>query len=181
MSNSIFWSWQSDRDPRVTRNLIREAIILALDRLNSDSELEDRLDIDHDTRGMAGSPDIVASILDKIDSAEMFVADITPLAVSESGKHLANPNVLIELGYAKKSLGPAKWITVWNTAFTNCTVNDLPFDLRGKRGPITYQLPAGATKAELANARSILAESFEQAIGACLRVKSTSTPASIAW
>lgn len=181
MSKSIFWSWQSDRDPRVTRHLIREAMVIALDRLNSDSELEDRLDIDHDTKGMPGSPDIVASILEKIDAADMFVADITPIAVSESGKHLANPNVLIELGYAKKSLGPSRWITVWNTAFTECSVNDLPFDLRGKRGPITYNLFEGAQKSELSAARSSLAAAFEQAIGACLNSSSKSEPVLAAW
>lgn len=181
MSKSVFWSWQSDRDARVTRNLIREAMVIALDRLNSASELEERVDIDHDTKGIAGSPDIVASILDKIDAAEMFVADITPIAVSDSGKHIANPNVLIELGYAKKSLGPLKWVSVWNTAFTDCKIDDLPFDLRGKRGPITYRLPEGASKEEMREARTLLAAQFEQAIGACLQEASARPPVKLPW
>ena len=48
---------------------------------------------------MPGSPDIVATILAKIEAAAVFVADVTPIAVSPGGKHVANPNVLIELGY----------------------------------------------------------------------------------
>ena len=156
-------------------------MVVALDRLNSDSELEERVDIDHDTKGIAGSPDIVASILDKIDAAEMFVADITPIAISDSGKHIANPNVLIELGYAKKSLGPSKWVSVWNTAFTDCKIDDLPFDLRGKRGPITYRLPEGASKEEMREARTMLADQFELAIGACLKETSSVKPAWPLW
>lgn len=108
MAQTIFWSWQSDRSERETRHLIREAMVIALDRLAGDSEIEERLEIDHDTRGLPGSPDIVSAILAKIEIAAVFVADITPIAISDQGKHIANPNVLIELGYAKKALGPSR-------------------------------------------------------------------------
>jgi len=46
-------------------------------------------------------PDIVATILEKIDNAAAFVGDVTPISVSENGKQVANPNVLIELGYSR--------------------------------------------------------------------------------
>lgn len=39
--NMIFWCWQSDLDPRVTRNFVRDA--LAID--DPDAELEDRDEI----------------------------------------------------------------------------------------------------------------------------------------
>ena len=168
MGQTVFWSWQSDRDERVSRHLIREALVIALDRLTNGSEIDERLELDHDTKGLPGSPDIVASILVKIDQASVFVGDITPIAIAEGGKQVANPNVLIELGYAKKSLGAARVITVWNTAFTNCRLEDLPFDLRGKRGPISYSLNAGATRPELASARESLINGFVDRIGACL-------------
>lgn len=168
MGKTVFWSWQSDRDERVTRHLIREALVRALERLSSDVDIEDRLEIDHDTRGLPGSPDIVASILEKIDASDVFVADITPISVSDGGKHIANPNVLIELGYAKKSLGPECMVTVWNTAFTDCRVEDLPFDLRGKRGPISYSLRVGASKEEMRQARDTLIAQFVERIGSCL-------------
>jgi hypothetical protein len=182
MSKTVFWSWQSDRDNRVTRNLIREALVVALARLSDVVDIEDRLEIDHDTRGIPGSPDIVSSILQKIDAADVFVADVTPITVSENGKHIANPNVLIELGYAKKSLGPSRWVTVWNTAFTDCKVEDLPFDLRGKRGPVTYTLPAGATKDELKQARMLLVDQFAERISGSLKsLPSAALPASSNW
>ncbi|BAK65208.1 hypothetical protein SLG_05330 [Sphingobium sp. SYK-6] len=84
------------------------------------------------------------------------------------GKHVANPNVLIELGYAKKALGVDRVLTVWNTAFTQSRFEDLPFDLRGRRGPITYALEAGASREELGKARGVLVEGFVDRIGACL-------------
>lgn len=167
-TRTIFWSWQSDRDERVTRHFIREALVRAIERLAGDADIDDRLEIDHDTRGLPGSPDIVTSILAKIDAAAVFVGDVTPIAVSEGGKHVANPNVLIELGYAKKALSVDRVITVWNTGFTSSRFEDLPFDLRGRRGPVTYALEGGASRAELAAARTALVEEFVKRMGGCL-------------
>jgi hypothetical protein len=181
MAKTIFWSWQSDREERVTRHLIREALVTALEHLSGDAGIEDRLDIDHDTMGLPGSPDIVASILEKIDAADVFVADITPIAVSDKGKHIANPNVLIELGYAKKSLGQDRWITVWNTALTDCGVENLPFDLRGKRGPVTFALKSGASKVELTQAHESLVDQFIERIGASLASRMNANVQPLAW
>lgn len=181
MARTVFWSWQSDRNERVTRHLIREALVLALGRLADDADIEERLEIDHDTRGLPGSPDIVTSILAKIDTAAVFVADVTPIAISDKGKHVANPNVLIELGYAKKALGADRVVTVWNTAFTQSRFEDLPFDLRGRRGPITYALEAGASREELGTARTALVDNFVDRIGACLDSIPLPTVADPAW
>jgi hypothetical protein len=117
--STVFWSWQSDRPARETRSVIRDALFAALDRIAADLEEADRPELDHDTRGVPGSPDIVATILTKIEAAAVFIADVTPIAVSDGGKHLANPNVLIELGYAKHAIGTERVILVWNTAFTD--------------------------------------------------------------
>lgn len=181
MARTVFWSWQSDRSERETRHLIREAIVIALDRLTGETEIEERLEIDHDTRGLPGSPEIVSAILAKIDAAAVFVADITPIAISDQGKHVANPNVLIELGYAKKALGPERVITIWNTAFTGSRMDDLPFDLRGRRGPISFALPAGASREELAKARAFIVESLVDRIGGCLDALPAAAPAPRPW
>lgn len=181
MARTVFWSWQSDRSERETRHLVREAMVIALDRMMGASEIEERLEIDHDTRGLPGSPDIVGAILAKIDAAAVFVADITPIAVSDRGKHVGNPNVLIELGYAKKALGPERVVTIWNTAFTDSRVEDLPFDLRGRRGPITYALHAGASREELAKARAFIVESLVDRIGGCLDALPVAAPAPRPW
>lgn len=173
--STIFWSWQSDLDPRVTRDLIRDALAAAIEQLHE--TLEERHELTSDTKGVAGSPDIVATILAKIDAAAVFVGDVTPIAISAEGKAAANPNVLIELGYAKKSIGLNRVLLVWNTAFPGATVEKLPFDMRGRRAPIGYHLPIGASKAELAEAREQLRRVLVDALGASLAAAAPATPA----
>lgn len=160
--NTVFWSWQSDLDARVTRDLIRDALIGAVADL--DAELDERLEVTSDTKGVAGSPDIVATILAKIEKARVFVGDVTPLALSDSGKSLANPNVLIELGYAKHAIGLERVILVWNTAFRGADIDHLPFDMKGRRKPMEFHLPVGASTAELRAARNELRKALSEAL-----------------
>ncbi|HKC03393.1 MAG TPA: hypothetical protein VKC17_08825 [Sphingomicrobium sp.] len=166
--STVFWSWQSDLDPWVTRNVIRDALADAIDELQAD--LEERVELTSDTKGVAGSPDIVATILEKIDACAVFVADVTPIAISHTGKAVANPNVLIELGYAKKSLGLNRIVLLWNTAFEGTTPERLPFDMRTRRAPIGFQLAPRASKAELATVRESLRGVLKDALSASLAV-----------
>jgi hypothetical protein len=160
--STIFWSWQSDLDPRVTRNLVRDALASAIEDLHAG--LDERHELTSDTQGVAGTPDIVATILAKIDAAAVFVGDVTPVALTETGRAVANPNVLIELGYAKKALGLNRVLMVWNTAFEGAQIDRLPFDMRGRRGPLSYCLPIGAATEELRVAREKLRRAFAEAL-----------------
>jgi hypothetical protein len=181
MAQTVFWSWQSDQPARETRSLIRDALITALGRIAVEMEEAERPEIDHDTKGLAGSPDIVASILKKIESAAVFVADVTPIVISAGDKQVANPNVLIELGYAKRALGTERVITVWNTALTNAKIEDLPFDMRHRRGPIEFAVQAGAPKDQLKKARDQLSQDLENCIRASLRVIGDTSPIEPPW
>lgn len=164
MGKTVFWSWQSDLDSRVTREVIRFALDAAITMLAADLEEADRPSLTSDTQGVAGTPDIVATILRKIDVAAVFVGDVTPIAVSTSGKACANPNVLIEMGYANRALTEHRVIQVWNTAFEGATLDKLPFDMRGRRGPISFHLPVDADTAELRRVRGDLAKQLSSAL-----------------
>jgi hypothetical protein len=181
VAQTVFWSWQSDQPARETRNIIRDALVAALDRIAIEMEEAERPEIDHDTKDAPGSPDIVATILAKIEQAAVFVADVTPIAVSEGGKQVANPNVLIELGYAKRALGTERVITVWNTALTNARPEDLPFDMRHRRGPVAFALPPGSTTNELRKARTDLTNQLEQRIRASLGAVPTVPAEPLRW
>ena len=181
MAQTVFWSWQSDQPSRETRSLIRDALIAALDRIAVDLEEADRPEIDHDTKDMPGSPDIVASILAKIETAAVFIADVTPIAVTDGGKHVANPNVLIELGYAKRALGTERVITVWNTALTDAKPEDLPFDMRHRRGPVAFSLPIGAPTDELRKVRSQVSSELERRIRASLQTAGAPSTGEVHW
>lgn len=181
MPNTIFWSWQSDVAARETREVIRTALLQAIAEISAEFEEAARPEIDQDTKGVPGMPDIVATILEKIEAATVFVGDVTPIAKSESGKHVPNPNVSIELGYAKKALGTSRMILVWNTAILDSKPGDLPFDLRHRRGPISYNLPVGAKKEELRSQREALAKELVGALRSILASVPVSPAPEIQW
>ena len=137
----VFWSWQSDRPAKATRTFIQRALESAIKSVASDLDLSpaERPELDHDTKGEAGLVEVVKTIFDKIEKSTVFVADVTPVAKTDGDKEVANPNVMIELGHAMKSLGHEAIILVTNTAYGG-KPEDLPFDLRHRRGPVTYEL-----------------------------------------
>jgi hypothetical protein len=167
MRKTVFWSWQSDLPPDVTKDFIKGALSQALKRAASELELEsaDRIELDHDTKGEAGMVEIVATIFNKIDDCEVFVADITPVASIQSktrDKKIPNPNVLIELGYAMREVGHKRVIAVSNLAFGG-EHEELPFDLRHRRGAITYTL-ASTNDPSLAKTRNRLIDELTVAL-----------------
>lgn len=163
-TSRVFWSWQSDESPANCRTFIRGALVDAIAAVNEELSVDDadRPEIDHDTRGTAGMADIPATILSKIASSAVFVADVTPIAQSASGKWLPNPNVMIELGWAMKSPGWERVICVLNTA-GGATIEDLPFDIRQRR-IITYSLADGDAEGRKRSTRKQLVKDFKGAL-----------------
>src|SRR5271157_4655677 len=118
--NSVFYSWQSDTPTKEGRNLIEQALKTAVARISNDATVEDAvredLEVDKDTKGVPGSPPIFNTILAKIDKAAIFVPDLTFTGSRTKGGLIPNPNVLIEYGWALKSLGHSRIIPVMNEA-----------------------------------------------------------------
>lgn len=176
----VFWSWQSDRDPKLHHYFVRDAIKEACKLIASDPDYEeaDRPEVDHDTKGVTGSPDIASTILGKIASANVFIADMTPVgttdpAVLQPGvteekrsepKFLQNPNVMSELGYAERALTTSRILLVANGAHYP-GAQALPFDWRHRSGAKTYMLADGVTNAEIAAER----KRFAQVLKACIQ------------
>ncbi|MBL8680171.1 MAG: hypothetical protein JNK05_13430 [Myxococcales bacterium] len=141
MSWTVFYAWQSDRPGNTNRNLIQKALEDAIAQVRSDGSLTVDPRLDKDTMDVPGAPDIVATIFSKIDQAAVFVADVTLVTKDAEGRPSPNPNVLIELGYALKTLGWERIVLVVNTAFG--PPEDLPFDIRQKRA-VAYSISEGA-------------------------------------
>ena len=169
MKYSIFFSWQSDTDSAAGRNFIERALERAIRAIGFDTEVEaavrEGLQIDRDTRGVAGWPPIVDTIFKKIDCAAVFVADMTfagrrPL----DNAPIPNPNVLIEYGWALKSLGHARIVAVMNTAYGNPRDEEMPFDMRHLRHPIQYCCAEDADANTRTESRRLLAKELEGAI-----------------
>jgi hypothetical protein len=168
MSRTVFFSWQDDRAKKEGRNLIERALEIAVSRIAKDTKVEeavrDGLEVDKDTKGVPGSPPIFPTILDKIDRAAIFVPDLTFVGTRPDGRATPNPNVLIEYGWALKSLGYFSIVPVMNEAHGAPTRQSLPFDLASFRFPITYNVPDAADDATRRAEREQLAKSFEAAL-----------------
>ncbi|MGJ0452353.1 MAG: hypothetical protein ACR65T_03845 [Methylocystis sp.] len=167
----IFWSWQSDVQQATNRYFVRAVLADLAKSLNcvdgtedserppsteEDEEDDDlgaqddgRIAIDHDTLGVGGSPRIAEKILEKIEAAAVFVADVTPICKTARGKRVPNPNVMIELGYAMKVLGEERVVLVGNKA-EGAELKHLPFDLRHRKAPAFFSLHSDATEEQKA-------------------------------
>ncbi|RWG50443.1 MAG: hypothetical protein EOQ62_03920 [Mesorhizobium sp.] len=179
----IFWSWQSDTPQASGRHFVRSVLTDLAKELNGvegaeDAERpesgdgerealsadEDRVEIDHDTLNVGGSPVIAETILRKIREAAVFVADVTPVCtILGSGKRVPNPNVMIELGYALEVVGHQRIVLVMNGA-EGASVSHLPFDLRHWRFPAVYKLSKGATEEHRQKVAAELKESLRERI-----------------
>lgn len=155
MSTTVFYAWQSDRPPKENRYFIRDALNEAIKLLCARSrgkeagdgtevqdserpEEDEEIELDHDTKGVPGSPPIAEVIQAKIKKCSAFVADVTMVGGTESGsKSLPNPNVMIELGMAFEAKTWGRVVLVMNTVYGGR--DKLPFDLQHKREPVMFQ------------------------------------------
>lgn len=164
---TVFFSWQSDRPTKEGRNLIEKALKMALERSAQDVNLEEPLRdliFDKDTQGVAGSPPVFDTILEKIDRTAVFVPDLTFVAQRQNGDPIPNANVLIEYGYALKTIGHHRIVAVMNTAYGKPKRATMPFDLAHHKFPIQYEVPEGAPDDERRAQRDLLAKLLESAI-----------------
>lgn len=138
MKKRIFYSWQSDLPNNTNRAFINNALEKAIKEIISDNIFSIIPFLDRDTAGLAGSPDISASIFQKIDASSVFVCDVSIInKLSSDNRATPNPNVLVELGYAISKLGWGSIILVMNEQYGG--VEYLPFDLRGRK-VLTYSI-----------------------------------------
>lgn len=198
MGAKVFWSWQSDRDPKLHHYFVRDALKGACKLIASDPDYEeaDRPEVDHDTKNVAGTPDITSTILGKIASANVFIADVTPVGMTDPAvlqpgvavdkrsepKYLQNPNVMSELGYAERALTQDRIILVANRAHYPGP-EALPFDWRHRSGAKTFMLADGATKEEIAAELKRFAEVLKNCIQPVLaaQTRAKAPPPAINW
>jgi len=158
----IFWSWQSDTPGQIGRYLVRDALKDAIGKLKQADEIEDAtreaLHLDQDLQGTTGSPDLVRTILKKIENSEVVVADVTIVGKTDEGDCLINSNVAIELGYALHACTDERVVLTFNKHYGK--YEDLPFDLRHKGGAVVFDLAPDTDRRKTMSARKALADEF---------------------
>lgn len=164
---TVFYSWQSDSPAKSNRSFIEAALRLAMKHLSAEWQLDAPLELDRDTKGVPGTPEITSTILEKIDQCAVFVGDLTFIARSlpreeKAEKLVSNPNVLLEYGYALKARGTEHCVMVINTHYG--APEQLPFNLSHRRHPICYSLPPHSDQQVVKDTRVSLAKELEKAI-----------------
>lgn len=158
---TAFYSWQSDLPDASNRGFIRQALRSAassVEKSNGNLIVE----IDEATRDVSGSPNIPATILAKINVADIFVCDISTINTNGPGRKTPNPNVVFELGYAIANLGWERVVLLFNEEFGSLQ-SDLPFDFDRHR-VATFT----STKQPTAKQRKKLSELVERAINSVI-------------
>lgn len=180
MKTSIFFSWQGDTPTGIGRNFLRKALEEACKEIAAEScideAMREKLVVDSDTQGEAGQPPIAETIFKKIDAAAVFVADMTFTAKRMDGRPTPNPNVLIEYGWALKSLSHSRVISVMNDVYGEPSAVTLPFDLAHVRWPIRFAIQENDSTEQKAEGRRNLVANLKRAIRASLATISP-TPA----
>lgn len=129
-SYTIFFSWQS------TRPDVKKAIMKMLSGVVKELSKEGvDLCLDQDTWNRVGKKRIEVEVLNKIDSCDIFIADLTPVCKIEADededrleKLQPNANVMFEYGYALKAKGDERMILLANLEKGEHREH-LPFDI----------------------------------------------------
>lgn len=121
MKYTFFYSWQNDLPGKQHRYFLEKVINVAIKKLK-DKDIV--FDLEKDTRGNVGSPDIIDTILQKINNCSIFVCDL-------SAEHVPNANVLFELGYAVNRLGWDRIICLFDREIIS--PEEMPFDIKKNR------------------------------------------------
>jgi hypothetical protein len=171
----VFYSWQSDLPNATNRGLIQAALEAAAENIAGDETVAVDPVIDRDTEGVAGSPDIASTIFAKIIAADLVVADISLISAPTAKRQTPNPNVLVEVGYALKTLNFDRVILVFNSAFGK--IESLPFDLKMRR-VIVYA--AAPDETDRASVRRDLTGKLERALRSALPLVPSLAPAAVA-
>lgn len=135
MKLNIFYSWQSDLPNKTNRQFIKKCLDAAMKDIHANNKIISDWNIESDSRGEIGTPELASGIFSKIDQCDIFVADISIINPNTDFRKTSNPNVLIELGYASSKLGWDRILCVYNLMYGK--IEDLPFDIRHRK-PITY-------------------------------------------
>ena len=71
---TIFYSWQSD--DAVTKNYLYKCLNRVVKNIKNDSIIDGDIVLDESTKNKMGAVDIPATIMEKIDKCDVFVADL---------------------------------------------------------------------------------------------------------
>lgn len=127
MKGKIFLAWQSQEND--IAHFIKKQLAESKKYLLQTKQLD--LDIIFaPTQGESGSPDIIERIWSQISDSDVFIGDLSHIALLKNDSQVSNPNVMYEAGIAMALLGEARTILLVSKA---SNIDKLAFDINHKR------------------------------------------------
>ena len=137
MNRVVFYSWQPDLPNSTNRGFIQAALESAAKAIANNGSNNDVPVIDRDTKDVAGRTALARTIFEKVEAADVLVADVSITQGKGGLRPTPNLNVLIELGYARCSLGDARIVLLMNDAYgarrSAAPFSRLEYDSHGKK------------------------------------------------
>lgn len=174
----IFFSWQTSAktDRLNNKDFILSCINKAAETVGGKGDLKNvSFKVLQGTGGEPGSPNMIATCLERNDKCHIFIADISVdkkfnkiqkwVNRQPDLRERPNENVMYELGRADGHLSYKQVIHVANTVFGDVSKNDYlrPVDIRDKRRPIVFKL-ADNNAPEAVEEEKKLVEKLKKAI-----------------
>ncbi|WP_457811455.1 hypothetical protein [Sinorhizobium meliloti] len=125
----VFNCWQSDLSADTHRNAIRNALRKAAKAIQKKLS-GTKIVIDEALRSSSGAPNIAVNVREKIEKADIVVADITTITPIEAERPCPNPNVTFELGLGVATVGWARTVLLFNGSPQK---GEVPFDFAQNR------------------------------------------------
>lgn len=125
----VFNCWQSDLYADTHRNAIRNALRKAAKALQNKLP-GTKIEIDEALRDSSGAPNIAVNVREKIEKADIVVADITTITPIGAERPCPNPNVTFELGLGVATVGWARTVLLFNGVPHK---GEVPFDIAQNR------------------------------------------------
>ncbi|QNO17868.1 hypothetical protein [Caproicibacterium amylolyticum] len=127
MKAKIFLAWQSQEND--IARFIKKQLSKSKKYLLQTKQLD--LDIIFaPTQEESGSPDIIEKIWSQISDSDVFIGDISHIALLENEAQVSNPNVMYEAGIATALLGESRTILLVSKS---SNIEKLAFDINHKR------------------------------------------------
>lgn len=155
---TVFFSWQSDI-PEL-RSYLTERLISVIKELEK-AYPDKKLILDMDTRNCSGSQDIHKVVFKKIYNCSIFIADVSITNVTSIEKKLPNSNVMIELGFAIRSVGWDRIIQLFDEE--TWKPEQLPFDIRSHED-LVFSRTKNINKKEITDFENKLKEKLKKII-----------------
>jgi hypothetical protein len=181
VTHTIFYAGSS-RPPSLTHHsFVQAALQAAIQQLTDEAIIIEAERTEAEATDWAEhspvSGDDALSSLRCIETAHIFVPDLSAIASSDSGEVIMDPRILVEYGYALGKLGSSRILPILNTALGKSETQTEILERTPRQRLVTYHLRENASEEEKAIAQRQLVEALTGTLEQILATPDANTEA----